>query len=48
VAIAVMIVMPVCLAWSAVALGMLLAAMMILLRLQWRCRDEAGDRYREA
>jgi hypothetical protein len=48
VAIVAMIVMPVCLAWGAVALGMPLAAMMFLLRLQRRCHDEAGDRYREA
>ena len=44
VAVTMMIVMPVCLAWGGMALVMLLAAVVSLFRLQRRCCDEAGDR----
>jgi hypothetical protein len=43
VAIAMMIVMPVRLAWGGMALAMLLAAVVRLYRLQRRCCNEAGD-----
>ena len=44
VAIAMMIVMPVRLAWGGMALAMPLAAVVRLYRLQRRCCNEAGDR----
>jgi 5,10-methylene-tetrahydrofolate dehydrogenase/methenyl tetrahydrofolate cyclohydrolase len=44
VAIAMMIVMPVRLAWGGMTLAMLLAAVVRLYRLQRRCCNEAGDR----